>query len=113
MPGVLRIARLAHTAQVVFFAAVTKIKLPRIIRSLCLLRFSAVRCRSITPFDEAELPTSLNSCNTPKKKETLKADAQEAIEASYLTRRVQAAVTLLMVQQSTPGIVIPVFRSYT
>lgn len=56
-----------------------------------LLHSCAVRCRFISPFDAAELPTSLNSCNTPKKKETLKADAQEAIEASYLTRRVQTA----------------------
>ena len=62
-------------------------------RILFLLCLRAMRCRSITPFDEAELPTSLNSCNTPKKKETLKADAQEAIEASYLTRRVRTAVT--------------------
>lgn len=66
-----------------------------------LLRFRAVRCRSITPFDEAELPASLNSCNTPKKKETLKADAQEAIEASYLSRRVQCTAVAFYVVYDT------------
>lgn len=43
-------------------------------------------CRSIMPFNPAELATYLKMCKTPKKKETLKEDVQEAIDASLLDR---------------------------
>ena len=69
---------------------------------MCLLRFRAVRCRSISPFDAEELPNSLSICKTPKKKEALKTDAQEAIEASSLTRRVPTAVAIFS-GTPTPG----------
>lgn len=59
-------------------------------QKLCmlLLRFCAVRCRYISPFDVVELSTCLNSGETPQVEETLKATVQKAIEVSCLTRRV-------------------------
>lgn len=43
-------------------------------------------CRSIKPFDVAELPTHLKGCSTPKKKEDYKEDVQRGVEASRLSR---------------------------
>lgn len=44
-------------------------------------------CRSIKPFDVAELPTHLKGCSTAKRKENFKECAQMAVEATGLSRR--------------------------
>lgn len=49
-------------------------------------------CRSIKPFDIAELPTHLKGCSTAKQKENFRECAQMAVEAARLSRRATASV---------------------